>query len=304
MILAMFYIGISKVHRLVVSDSNEEYRLTVDFINENDYDSMARGIIGSPNKAFEKKPKLLKSDSEFISDNKKNIIDIKKGKNVVVSSDTGSNSKNNKKDVSKVNVIKSNEADLYVSNINEMIQSKIGEIVKDATSKKRPKDNINDLASTSKDGSKLARTSRHSHGRDSDAKGKTISSSINKSNPDDLLYDNGKSDTGLSLSESEMEKIRKQIVLCYRMAIVETGHDSTIPVFVTVELMRNGSIKADSMKVQRPLGYSSMDSEEFDHAVINAQVAISFCSPLRGMPAHKYRAWKKISFTFSNDDIR
>ena len=109
-----------------------------------------------------------------------------------------------------------------------------------------------------------------------------------------------KNDKKYSLSLREKRNIQRQIKGCYKMAILRSKKDSKAVVALTVNIEKNGIINMNNIKV-------NMVVDDFENgyevAVDNAKSALVFCSPLRGLPAGKYRSWRQMTFVFDSNKL-
>ena len=49
--------------------------------------------------------------------------------------------------------------------------------------------------------------------------------------------------------------------------------------------------------------YVIAKADRIEIAVDNAKSALIFCSPLRGLPAGKYKTWKQMTFVFDSNNL-
>lgn len=109
-----------------------------------------------------------------------------------------------------------------------------------------------------------------------------------------------KNDKKYSLSLREKRNIQRQIKGCYKMAILRSKKDSKAVVALTVNIEKNGIVNMNNIKV-------NMVVDDFENgyeiAVDNAKSALVFCSPLRGLPAGKYRTWRQMTFVFDSNKL-
>ena len=109
-----------------------------------------------------------------------------------------------------------------------------------------------------------------------------------------------KNDTKYMLSLREKRNIQRQIKGCYKMAILRSKKDSKAIVALTVNIEKDGIVNMNNIKV-------NMVADDFENgfeiAVDNAKSALIFCSPLRGLPAGKYKTWKQMTFVFDSNNL-
>lgn len=109
-----------------------------------------------------------------------------------------------------------------------------------------------------------------------------------------------KNDTKYMLSLREKRNIQRQIKGCYKMAILRSKKDSKAIVALTVNIEKDGIVNMNNIKV-------NMVADDFENgfeiAVDNAKSALIFCSPLRGLPAGKYKTWKQMIFVFDSNNL-
>ena len=94
--------------------------------------------------------------------------------------------------------------------------------------------------------------------------------------------------------------IQRQIKGCYKMAILRSKKDSKAVVALTVNIEKNGIVNMSNIKV-------NLVADDFENgyeiAVDNAKSALVFCSPLRGLPAGKYKTWRQMTFVFDSNNL-
>ena len=109
-----------------------------------------------------------------------------------------------------------------------------------------------------------------------------------------------KNDTKYMLSLREKRNIQRQIKGCYKMASLRSKKDSKAIVALTVNIEKDGIVNMNNIKV-------NMVADDFENgfeiAVDNAKSALIFCSPLRGLPAGKYKTWKQMTFVFDSNNL-
>lgn len=109
-----------------------------------------------------------------------------------------------------------------------------------------------------------------------------------------------KTDTKYMLSLREKRNIQRQIKGCYKMAILRSRKDSKAIVALTVNIEKNGIVNMNGIKVNM----IADDFEKgFEIAIDNAKSALIFCSPLRGLPAGKYKTWRQMTFVFDSNNL-
>lgn len=110
-----------------------------------------------------------------------------------------------------------------------------------------------------------------------------------------------KLDSKYMLSLREKRNIQRQIKGCYKLAILRSKKDSKAIVALTVKVGRDGIINMNNIKVNKIV--DNFDKNGFEIALENAKSALVFCSPLRGLPAGKYRTWKQMTFVFDSNNL-
>ncbi len=124
---------------------------------------------------------------------------------------------------------------------------------------------------------------------------------FNKEDIDKLKeIEENKNDKKYDLSLREKRNIQRQIKGCYKMAILRSKKDSKAVVALTVNIEKNGIVNMNNIKVN----LVADDFENgYDIAVDNAKSALVFCSPLRGLPAGKYKTWRQMTFVFDSNNL-
>lgn len=124
---------------------------------------------------------------------------------------------------------------------------------------------------------------------------------FNKEDIDKLKeIEENKNDKKYDLSLREKRNIQRQIKGCYKMAILRSKKDSKAVVALTVNIEKNGIVNMNNIKV-------NLVADDFENgyeiAVDNAKSALVFCSPLRGLPAGKYKTWRQMTFVFDSNNL-
>ena len=110
-----------------------------------------------------------------------------------------------------------------------------------------------------------------------------------------------KADSKYILSLRENKNIQRQIKSCYKMAILRSKKDSKAVISLTVRVEKDGIINMNNIKVVKILDNSGTENSNI--ALDNAKSALVFCSPLRGLPAGKYKSWKQMTFVFDSNNL-
>ena len=110
-----------------------------------------------------------------------------------------------------------------------------------------------------------------------------------------------KADSKYILSLREKKNIQRQIKSCYKMAILRSKKDSKAVISLTVRVEKDGIINMNNIKVVKILDNSGTENSNI--ALDNAKSALVFCSPLRGLPAGKYKSWKQMTFVFDSNNL-
>ena len=100
------------------------------------------------------------------------------------------------------------------------------------------------------------------------------------------------------LSSREKINIQKQIKSCYKMAMLKTKKRNNSVVVVSVNLNIDGYIQQNSIKI---LNIDKKKKLDYNTVLENVKNSLAFCSPLRGLPVNKYKAWQKMIFVFDNN---
>ncbi|MDR0423487.1 MAG: hypothetical protein LBH46_02745 [Rickettsiales bacterium] len=103
----------------------------------------------------------------------------------------------------------------------------------------------------------------------------------------------------ISLSLRERVNIIQQIKNCYKNAILKSRQDSKIVVNIIIDVKKSGIIDLDSIYIEN----TNQKDKDFLIALDNVKTALTFCSPLRGMPINKYSLWKKMAFVFDSNNL-
>ena len=103
------------------------------------------------------------------------------------------------------------------------------------------------------------------------------------------------------LSLREKRNIQRQIKGCYKMAILRSKKDSKAIVGLTIKVARDGIINMNDIAVNKIS--NDVNEKDFNIALDNAKSALVFCSPLRGLPAAKYRSWRQMTFIFDSNNL-
>jgi len=108
----------------------------------------------------------------------------------------------------------------------------------------------------------------------------------------------------IELSLRERINLQRQIKSCYKRAMLKSGADSKSIVSVTIKVNRDGFIDMKKIKIEKHEDESlDTSDEDFKIAIDNAKTALIFCSPLRNLPLHKYRAWKRVTLLFNTNNL-
>jgi hypothetical protein len=98
------------------------------------------------------------------------------------------------------------------------------------------------------------------------------------------------------LSKSQIDAIQKQLASCWAPPV--GARDKDIEVRLKVGLEKDGSVKSAELLSRR-----RMDESCYRAVAESAMRAVRICSPLEGLPAEKYQAWKVLDLTFDPKEM-
>lgn len=104
------------------------------------------------------------------------------------------------------------------------------------------------------------------------------------------------------LSFRERSNIQKQIMTCYKNAILKTRKNSSIVMSARIKLDKNGQIDINDItfEIEEEQNIKDIDKNEYFTTIENIKLALVYCNPLRGLPNYKYNIWKNMNLIFNN----